>query len=170
MCTSAYVFNFIDGRSVRFRSPSIFKRLTKSLAEEWDNHYPTVRGSINARISITQLIVRATNRCIRGSKIPVNRTSNIKLVGKEVQDLDFRKMIEVYRRQQPNCAEAKRIRSGLTANTCAFASPSSYPSLFFTIVHATITIVNISAVFPIVNISAFFRLKTKVHVFRIRNY
>ena len=52
-----------------------FKRLINnkclmSLAEEWEKPYPTVRGFINARMSVA--LVRATNRCIRGSRIPVS--------------------------------------------------------------------------------------------------
>jgi len=44
------------------------------LAEEWEKPYPTVRDVINARMSIA--LVRATNRCIRGSRIPVSNMSN----------------------------------------------------------------------------------------------
>jgi len=48
--------------------------IAKLLAEEWEKPYPTVRGFINARMSIAP--VRATNRCIRGSRIPVSNMSN----------------------------------------------------------------------------------------------
>jgi len=51
-----------------FETRAFLKKLAKLLAEEWEKPYPTVRGFINARMSIT--LVRATNRCIRGSRIP----------------------------------------------------------------------------------------------------
>jgi len=57
-----------------FEALAFLKRLAKWLAEEWEKPYPTVRGFINARISIA--LVRATNRCIRGSRIPVRNMSN----------------------------------------------------------------------------------------------
>ena len=57
----------IDGRNVRFRARTFLKRLTKK-------PYHTVRGFINARISIA--LVRATNRIIRGSRIPLSNKSN----------------------------------------------------------------------------------------------
>jgi len=57
-----------------FEARAFLKRLAKLLAEEWEKPYPTVRGFINARMSIAQ--VRATNRCIRGSRIPVSNMSN----------------------------------------------------------------------------------------------
>jgi len=68
----------IDGFEARF----FLTRLVKLLAEEWEKPYPTVRGFINARMSIA--LVRATNRFIRGSKIPASHMAN----RKEVQDLD----------------------------------------------------------------------------------
>ena len=43
-------------------------------AEEEDKPYPTVSGFINARMSIA--LVRATNRYIRGSTIPVSDMLN----------------------------------------------------------------------------------------------
>jgi len=45
-----------------FEARAFLKRLAKLLAEEWEKPYPTVRGFINARISIA--LVRATNRSI----------------------------------------------------------------------------------------------------------
>jgi len=50
-----------------FEARAFLKRLAKLLAEEWEKPYSTVRGFINARMSIA--LVRATNRCIRGSRI-----------------------------------------------------------------------------------------------------
>jgi len=48
--------------------------MKNSLQMEWEKLYPTVRGFINARMSIA--LVRATNRCIRGSRIPASNMSN----------------------------------------------------------------------------------------------
>jgi len=57
-----------------FEARAFLKRLAKLLAEEWEKPYPTVRGFIYARMSIA--LVRATNRCIRGSRIPASNMSN----------------------------------------------------------------------------------------------
>ena len=57
-----------------FEVRAFFKMLAKLLAEEWEKPYPTVRGFINAGMSIA--LVRATNRCIRGSRIPASNMSN----------------------------------------------------------------------------------------------
>ena len=57
-----------------FVARAFLKRLAKLLAEEWEKPYSTVRGFINARMSIA--LVRATNRCIRGSRIPTSNMSN----------------------------------------------------------------------------------------------
>jgi len=46
--------------------------LAKLLAEEWEKPYSTVRGFINAQMSIA--LVRETNRCMRGSRIPASNT------------------------------------------------------------------------------------------------
>ena len=48
-----------------YEAQEFLKRLAKLLAEEWDKPYPTARDFLSARISIA--LVRATNRCIRGS-------------------------------------------------------------------------------------------------------
>jgi len=69
-----------------FEARTFLKRLAKLLAKEYEKPYSTVRGFINARMSIA--LVRATNRCIKGSRIPVSNMSN-RLIRKEVQDLDF---------------------------------------------------------------------------------
>jgi len=53
---------------------AFLERLEKLLAEEWDKPYPTGRGFINDRMSIA--LVRATNRCMRGSRIPASHMSN----------------------------------------------------------------------------------------------
>ncbi len=57
-----------------FEARVFLKRLTKLLAEEWKKPYSVVMGFINARMSIA--LVRATNRCIRGSRIPASYRSN----------------------------------------------------------------------------------------------
>ncbi len=64
-----------------FEARAFLKRLTKLLAEEWEKHYPVVMGFINARMSIA--LVRATNRCIRGSRT-LRAICLIAFVGKEV--------------------------------------------------------------------------------------
>ncbi len=57
-----------------FEARAFLKRLAKLLAEEWEKPYPVVMGFINARMSIA--LVRATNRCIRGSRTPASNMSN----------------------------------------------------------------------------------------------
>ena len=57
-----------------FEARAFLKRLAKLLAEEWEKPYSIVRGFINARMSIA--LVRATNRCIRGSRTPASNMSN----------------------------------------------------------------------------------------------
>ena len=57
-----------------FEARAFLKRLAKLLAEEWEKLYSTVRGFINARMSIA--LVRATNRCIRDSRIPTSNMPN----------------------------------------------------------------------------------------------
>jgi len=61
-------------RMYSFNARAFLKRLTKLLAEEWEKPYPTVRGFINAQMSIA--LVRAPNRCRRVSRIPVSNMSN----------------------------------------------------------------------------------------------
>jgi len=56
-----------------FETWAFLKRLAKLLAEEWKKPYPTGRGFINARMSIA--LVRVTNWCIRGSRIPASNMS-----------------------------------------------------------------------------------------------
>jgi len=53
-----------------FEARAFLKRLVKILAEEWEKPYSTLRGFINAQMSIA--LVRATNRCIRGSRVPAS--------------------------------------------------------------------------------------------------
>ena len=69
-----------------FEARTFLKRLAKFLTEEWEEPNPTVRGFINARMSIA--LVRATNRCIRGRRIPAsNMSTRFRWV--DLQDLDF---------------------------------------------------------------------------------
>jgi len=57
-----------------FEVRAFLKRLAKLLAKEWKKPYSVVMGFISARMSIA--LVRATNRCIRGSRTPVSNMSN----------------------------------------------------------------------------------------------
>jgi hypothetical protein len=49
------------------------KRLFLILAEKWEKLYAEVCGYVNARMSIA--IVRATHRCLHGSRIPTGKMS-----------------------------------------------------------------------------------------------
>ncbi len=64
----------IDWLNVRFWSPSIFQEARKVGCRRMEKPYSTIRGFINARMSIA--LVRATNRCIRGSRTPASNMSN----------------------------------------------------------------------------------------------
>jgi len=64
----------INGRNVRLWSPSISQKACKVACRRMGEALFIVRGFINARMSIT--LVRATNRCIRGSRIPTSNMSN----------------------------------------------------------------------------------------------
>ena len=57
-----------------FEARAFLKRLAKLLAEEREKPYSIVMGFINARMSIA--LDRATNRCIRGSRMLVSNMSN----------------------------------------------------------------------------------------------
>ncbi len=50
------------------------------LTAKWEQPYSVVRGFVNARINLA--ILRATNLCIRGSRVPASKMS------KRVQWLD----------------------------------------------------------------------------------
>ena len=50
------------------------RTLAAKLAEKWDKPYSEVCGYVNARMSIA--IVRATHRCLRGSRVPTGRMSS----------------------------------------------------------------------------------------------
>ena len=49
------------------------KRLAGRLATKWKQYYSKTCGYINSRIAIT--LVRATHRCIRGSRVTAHRIS-----------------------------------------------------------------------------------------------
>jgi len=53
-----------------FKARAFLKRLAKLLAEECEKPYSVLMGFIDARMSIA--LVRATNRCMRGSRTPVS--------------------------------------------------------------------------------------------------
>jgi hypothetical protein len=52
----------------------LMRTLAARLAEKWEKPYSEVCGYVNARMSIA--IVRATHRCLRGSRIPTGRMSS----------------------------------------------------------------------------------------------
>jgi len=60
--------------ALRFRILPFLKKFGKLLGEEWEKLYPKERGLINARMIIA--LVRATNRCIRGFRIPARHMPN----------------------------------------------------------------------------------------------
>jgi hypothetical protein len=53
---------------------TFLKKLSSLLAEKWENPYSVVCGYVNAQVSIS--IVRATHRCLRGSRIPTSHMSH----------------------------------------------------------------------------------------------
>ena len=59
---------------------NLLKQIALRLTAKWEQPYSVVRGFVNARINLA--ILRATNLCIRGSRVPASRMS------KKVQWLD----------------------------------------------------------------------------------
>jgi hypothetical protein len=53
---------------------TLAKRIAQKLAIKWQRPYSQTCGYVNARLSIA--IVRATNLCMRGSRIPAHKMSN----------------------------------------------------------------------------------------------
>ena len=49
------------------------KRLASNLSTKWKQPYSETCGYVKSRIAIN--LVRATHRCIRGSRVPENRIS-----------------------------------------------------------------------------------------------
>ena len=62
----------VDGLLGR-QAKTFLQRLSGLLAKKWERPYATVCGYVRASISFA--IMRATHRCIRGSRIPVTRVS-----------------------------------------------------------------------------------------------
>ena len=52
---------------------NLLRRIAKKLAEKWDLPYSQICGLVRARVSIA--IARTTHLCLRGSRIPANKTS-----------------------------------------------------------------------------------------------
>ena len=67
-----------------FEARAFLKRLAKLLAGEWEKPYSTVRGFINARMSIAR--VRAMNRCMRGSRISASNMSSRFVLGRSCRN------------------------------------------------------------------------------------
>jgi hypothetical protein len=53
---------------------SVLNRLSSLLAAKWEKPYSEVCGYVRARMSVA--ICRATNRCLRGSRIPTSKMSS----------------------------------------------------------------------------------------------
>jgi hypothetical protein len=52
---------------------NLLERIALRLTAKWEQPYSVVRGFVNARINLA--ILRATNLCIRGSRIPASKMS-----------------------------------------------------------------------------------------------
>jgi hypothetical protein len=52
---------------------SLLKQIVLRLTAKWEQPYSVVRGFVNARINLA--ILRATNLCIRGSRVPASKMS-----------------------------------------------------------------------------------------------
>jgi hypothetical protein len=55
------------------QAKNLLKQIAKRLAAKWEQPYSVVRGFVNARINLA--ILRATNLCIRGSRVPASKMS-----------------------------------------------------------------------------------------------
>ena len=62
----------VDGLLV-VEATSTLKRIASRLATKWKQSYLKTCGYVKRRIAIT--LVRATHRCIRGSRVPAHRIS-----------------------------------------------------------------------------------------------
>ena len=62
-----------DGLVAR-EAKATLQRLASLLSEKWHRPYSAVCGYVQARMSIA--IVRATNRCLRGARVPTRAMSN----------------------------------------------------------------------------------------------
>ena len=63
----------VDGLIAR-EAKATLQRLASLISEKWRRPYSVVCGYVQARISIA--IARATNRCLRGARIPAHAMSN----------------------------------------------------------------------------------------------
>ena len=63
----------VDGLHGRLAT-GVLKQLAKLLAKKWRKPYSSVCGYVRARLRIA--LVRATNRCIRGSRVPARLMSS----------------------------------------------------------------------------------------------
>jgi hypothetical protein len=52
---------------------NLLKQIALRLTAKWEQPYSVVRGFVNARINLA--ILRATNLCIRGSRVPASKMS-----------------------------------------------------------------------------------------------
>ena len=57
------------GREAR----NLLKQIALRLTAKWEQPYSVVRGFVNARINLA--ILRATNLCVRGSRVPASKMS-----------------------------------------------------------------------------------------------
>jgi hypothetical protein len=65
---------------IGYEGKNLLKQIALRLTAKWEQPYSVVRGFVNARINLA--ILRATNLCIRGSRVPASKMS------KKVQWLD----------------------------------------------------------------------------------
>ena len=52
---------------------AVLRKLASRLASRWDQPYSQTMGYVRSRMALA--IVRATHRCIRGSRVPTSRVS-----------------------------------------------------------------------------------------------
>ena len=60
-------------RLLGLEATATLKTIASRLATKWKNSYSKTCGYVKRRIAIT--LVRATHRCIRGSRVPAHRIS-----------------------------------------------------------------------------------------------
>ena len=54
---------------------AVNRKISASLASKWKTAYSVTCGFVNARVSIA--ILRATHRCLRGSRVPFRHSSSM---------------------------------------------------------------------------------------------
>ena len=62
----------VDGM-LGVEATATLKRIASRLATKWWQPYSKTRGYVNSRVAIT--LVRATHRCLCGSRVPAHRIS-----------------------------------------------------------------------------------------------